>query len=722
MQLTRFIVFVVWLFVFAIAGPTMYAQPWESILDSSDMIRLENRAKLQANDPMQQRVDREIDEYRLLMLGHKWWNIPTDLEQQRIDFAKRAKFEPYNDSLIAKVPRPRFNRFYPTENKIKKDQNIFIMGWHPYWEGDAYKSYNYKLMTHMSYIGYEVNPFTGGYKTYEAVYEFEHSDVIQTAHMDSCQVLLNVSLRGEEEHEIFFTSEESVKKNLIDSLRMILYRSGADGLDLHFEDLPPEYSWEFVKFVRELSFLIREDDNSRTITMTLPLRDPLYAFDLEKLKPWIDIFVISTSDFHIKEDRLVEGPIAPLLDLDASIRGSLFYQEKYITLLDMMQSQYNVSDIELMHDADYIEMLRDSLNYFIDRYYENIEYQRYNLVSVLETLRMTRTEDGEPLWQQSRIQALLNRTEGIAKVYFIRDAKIDDPATQFFLFKPKRDSFSVYEDGLFGNMNRVQSVVDTQLFDINAAVAEYTDRLGDQHRSSLVLTLPYHGAVWYRNYDGVRDFKGYMKFSHIMGLIEQNQASVDYDKATQTLIATTRDSLGGIYKVYFDNATTLGHKYRFASNNNLAGIGVWPLGADYNHTSLWKSLEENFVNRRVWDADLGMPTQVSVEKGNKIHYTIQYLLKRYSPLTFATIFFVAIFICVSFGFSVLDWKVRDILFYTGSFRIFYVILFTVILLLIGNWLDIFQHKSITFALGTFLGFLLTWVASSMVDRDHSKLP
>ena len=86
------------------------------------------------------------------------------------------------------------------------------MGWHPFWEGDAYKSYNYKLMTHLSYIGYEVNPFTGGYKTYEAVYEFEHSEVIQTAHMDSCQVLLNVSLRGAVEHEIFFTSEESVKR------------------------------------------------------------------------------------------------------------------------------------------------------------------------------------------------------------------------------------------------------------------------------------------------------------------------------------------------------------------------------------------------------------------------------------------------------------------------------------------------------------------------------
>ena len=43
---------------------------------------------LQANDPMQRRVDREIDEYRLLMLGHKWWNIPTDLEQQRIDLRR----------------------------------------------------------------------------------------------------------------------------------------------------------------------------------------------------------------------------------------------------------------------------------------------------------------------------------------------------------------------------------------------------------------------------------------------------------------------------------------------------------------------------------------------------------------------------------------------------------------------------------------------------------
>jgi hypothetical protein len=70
----------------------------------------------------------------------------------------------------------------------------------------------------------------------------------------------------------------------------------------------------------------------------------------------------------------------------------------------------------------------------------------------------------------------------------------------------------------------------------------------------------------------------------------------------------------------------------------------------------------------------------------------------------------------------LDWKVRDVLFYSGAFRIFYLVVFTIVLLVVGNWLGWFQNRMITFAIGTGLGLLLTWVASNLVANKHKELP
>jgi hypothetical protein len=50
------------------------------------------------------------------------------------------------------------------------------------------------------------------------------------------------------------------------------------------------------------------------------------------------------------------------------------------------------------------------------------------------------------------------------------------------------------------------------------------------------------------------------------------------------------------------------------------------------------------------------------------------------------------------------------------------VVFTVALLLIGNWMAWFQNRMITFAIGTALGLLLTWVASNIVDSSQKELP
>jgi hypothetical protein len=55
-------------------------QIWDSPLDSLEIVQLEKRKRLQAVPEVQEKVDEEINEYRLLMSAYEWWGLPTDRE------------------------------------------------------------------------------------------------------------------------------------------------------------------------------------------------------------------------------------------------------------------------------------------------------------------------------------------------------------------------------------------------------------------------------------------------------------------------------------------------------------------------------------------------------------------------------------------------------------------------------------------------------------------
>lgn len=697
------------------------AQFWDDELDSLEQARIERRLPLRATPPVQERVDDKINEYRLLMLAREWWGLPTDREERLIERATKSRYESYSTSLEDPEWRNRVGAFYRSKKRVTPKQNLTVMGWHPYWEGDTYKTYNYRLLTHLAFYGYEVNPFTGGYSSFEAIYELENSALISTAHLDTCKVLLTVSSRGIDNHLAFFDNEAEVQQNLIDSLRSILERTGADGIDINFEDVPYRHKHDLTAFVKELSFALREANHNYVITMTVPMYDKDGVYDLPRLKPWVDLFVVNGFSFHIQPMELVEGPLAPLYDEDASIRGTVCLFESAGTLDELLASPYTISEIELQHDVDYENKLRDSLNYYISRMYSNLEYKPFDITDVLNTIKITRDMDGQPLWNAPGIKRLLRRTNCIATLKQRIPPTQSSKNTRFFLFKPKKDTLVFLEYDLFQNI-AVQSPIDSQFFDLKSLVETYKAKIGYDHIGSLVLGLPYHGAVWYKDRLGEKDFEGYMPYTEIVRLAERGQASIEYDKTKHSLEATVRDSLGGVYKIYFDNSTSLGKKFDFAVDEGLGGVALWALGADYGHTDLWATIEKSFVKRLIWNEEDRVYTRVTIDKENKIGYTIQYMLRRFQNLILATIFFITIFICISFGASVMDWKVRDVLFYSGSFRIFYLVIFTVALLVIGNWMAWFQNPMITFAIGTVLGLLLTWVASTVVNSRHQELP
>ena len=659
---------------------------------------------------VEDKVVEELNRKRFKTISRKWWDMPTETERKKIDQGRYGRYQSPNrmDEMLSSAGRLHRHR-----KEILNEQNIVVWGWHPHWAEEAYRNYNFDLLTHVAFYAYDLNPFTGGYQNFKAIYDFKSSELITMAHEDSCKVLLTLSCHRPECSEIFFTSPAKVQMNLIDSLIQILEDAGGDGIEINFEELPIEHKSDFENFVKELSFRLREHNSNFTIALTLPIEDREKVYDLSFLQSWVDLFIISGFNFHLKPTGVSKGPIAPLNNEDASIRGSFMAYTQVTNLDSILRSPGTIRSIELLHNDDYMQRLLDTLNAYIrNAKIANLEYNRYDFGDALRVIQLY-----EPLLNNPNVRQSLKRTT--CKVELVKNYQPDE-RVNYFLFTPEWDTIPIYEFDVFNGMGGIISKTDSLQYDIVSAINAYKKAIGKKHASSLVLGLPYYGSVW--QIRGEQEFVGYMPYAQIRDIIRSGAARVKYDKKRHSMIAVLSDSIGPYQEIYFDNSTSLALKIEKALDLKLGGIAVWALSYDHGYNELWNTIEEQVAARTVWNPDTEKYETFKISKSNKIHYTIAYQLKRMSNLVYAALVFVTLFMALGFVFALFDWRIRDLMFYTGAFRIFYISIFTVLVLVLGTWLGLFQNRITSFLIGIFIGALLIWLATILVKKEHDKLP
>ena len=683
----------------------------QQVKDSLEKLTIERLEIIKEKDiKVENKVVEELNRNRFNTISRKWWGMPTEVAQKKIDKGRYGRYQqPENFDELLNTS----GRIHRQRKEILNKQNVVVWGWHPHFAGEAYRSYNFKLITHVAFYAYELNPFTGGYKNFEAIHDFRTSDLIPMAHKDSCKVILTLSCHTSACSEIFFTSTKKVQINLIDSLIEVLESTGGDGIEINFEEVPNEFKPDFLEFVKELSFRLREHNPNFTIAMTLPLYDTEKVYDLGFLQSWVDLFIISGFNFHLRPGGVTKGPVAPLFNEDAAIRGSYLSYSQFTNLDSVLRSPGTIRSIELLQSEDYMNRLLDTLNAYITASkIENLEFNRYDMGDVIRVIQLY-----EPLLNNANIRQSLKRAAckvELAKYYQPQDR------VNFFLFTPEWDTVSIYEFDVFNSLGGILSKTDTIVDDIVKAIDRYSKAIGEAHSTSLILGLPYYGSVW--QIRGGSEFLGYMPYAQIRNLIRNGEAAVRYDKRRHTMIATLSDSIGPYKEIFFDNSTSLALKIDMALDKKMGGVAVWALSYDHGYNELWTTLEEQIAARTTWNPEIEKFELFKIDKSNKIHYSIAYQMKRNSNLIFATLVFITICMAVGFVFSLLDWRIRDVLFYSGAFRIFYLIIFTVLVLVIGTWLGLFQNRIAAFLVGILLGGILTWLSTVLVTKNHEKLP
>jgi len=212
-------------------------------------------------------------------------------------------------------------RPYRIAEHIAIDSSMKVFGWHPYWMGSAYESYNFQLLTHVSWFSYNLDAETGSYDNPEVIELWNTTPLLDSAQAHNCKVLLCVTSHQRAGNRLFLDNATDQQQTLIDSLTTLIEKRGAHGVDLNFENLPIGYEKKLTAFIKKLSRALRKQDPDYLLSVTLPkintYRDPARQknqrkfYEVDALRRYVAFFVITGYDFHNGRSA-TDGPVAPL--------------------------------------------------------------------------------------------------------------------------------------------------------------------------------------------------------------------------------------------------------------------------------------------------------------------------------------------------------------------------------------------------------------------------
>lgn len=254
--------------------------------------------------------DAEVDSLEAILQTRQEENIQekdTQLFKERMAVVKKPEIQKNLQSEREWSKELRINNYLVYDKLHMLDTAYRVFGWHPYWCGDAYKSYNFSLLSFVSYFSYEVNPESGFYTD---IHNWRETALVDSAHHYNCKVLLTLSLFGSDNNRKFLSSVAS-RKNLIATAITLIREKAADGLTLDFENIPADQTNAFVNFVIDLATNMQQENPDYMLTVAIPPVDFEKVFAFKEINTYVDYYVMMGYEYHGSNSKLA-GPVAPL--------------------------------------------------------------------------------------------------------------------------------------------------------------------------------------------------------------------------------------------------------------------------------------------------------------------------------------------------------------------------------------------------------------------------
>jgi spore germination protein YaaH len=198
-------------------------------------------------------------------------------------------------------------------NQPKLASNIKTFGWHPYWMGNAYKSYRFNLLSYLAWFSYNIDPETGKCKNPDVVKKSWSDDtaLVETAHKSGCKVLITITNHSDAAGHHAFLDHTERWQVLADSLKSLLKQRNGDGIDVNFENIPDDLEEEMTAFLIALKRSLLQANPKYILTVDLPIYDYRDTYQFKKLEGVVDLFLVTGYDYFNGLSR-TDGPVAPL--------------------------------------------------------------------------------------------------------------------------------------------------------------------------------------------------------------------------------------------------------------------------------------------------------------------------------------------------------------------------------------------------------------------------
>ena len=132
-------------------------------------------------------------------------------------------------------------------------------------------------------------------------------------------------------------------------------------------------------------------------------------------------------------------------------------------------------------------------------------------------------------------------------------------------------------------------------YDLEYTLNDYLQKTENQS-DKIILGLPYYGYDWPVINDEINSSTINLGTARIYSTAEsmaQNYGYMWNDESSSAWFSYQEGLQWN--QCWYDDSLSLAHKYQFAIDNGIAGVGIWALGYDDGHDELWGALYDNFI-------------------------------------------------------------------------------------------------------------------------------
>ena len=223
---------------------------------------------------------------------------PSIHERELRDWKRRetAGWRPWVDPQTTRAPRALGPRALTRE----------VHGFHPYWMGSAYTSYDWSVISTVAFFSLEL----GATGAIVADHGWPWTTLVSTAHQNATRVIVTATLFDGPSIDALLSSPAN-RANAVSNLVGEVVAGAADGVNVDFEGVPGARKQDLVSFLGELQTALAAAVPSPYLTIATPAVDWNNAFDYDELAARCDHLLVMAYDYHWPGSATT-GPVSPL--------------------------------------------------------------------------------------------------------------------------------------------------------------------------------------------------------------------------------------------------------------------------------------------------------------------------------------------------------------------------------------------------------------------------